>query len=278
VTQDVRRALLGGLVDYAGLFPPAELPMDGAVAGYRAACAGDHRWVLDRFVCPAARLDELSAELDDGDSWPVAATVGLEDVDGVLAYEGPLTLDAIEVRVPPDAHPDALSGLGSRGARCFLEVGLGESLDGFLDVLADEGLAAKVRCGGTAPAPEPEDLAAFVAGCAARDLGWKATAGLHHPFRDADPATGERRHGFLNVLAAAGLAAAGAQATDVAAVLADSDAEAFALDASGLRWRGHVIGAEARERFDGYGSCSFDEPIEDLVALGALTQEPVRNG
>jgi hypothetical protein len=36
---DAARALLESLIDYAGLFPPAELPMREAVAGYAAGVA-----------------------------------------------------------------------------------------------------------------------------------------------------------------------------------------------------------------------------------------------
>src|SRR5687767_3844008 len=143
---DVRRALLGGLIDYAGLFPPAELPMDGAVAGYRAAASGDHAWLLDRFVCPAARLAELRDLLDGSESWPVAVTVDLADVDGVIAHANALTLDAVEVRLPPGSRPDAVGGLGSlRVERCFVEVALDDSRDELLDAVARESLGAKVR-------------------------------------------------------------------------------------------------------------------------------------
>ena len=185
----------------------------------------------------------------------------------------------MEVRVPPGSDPDAIRRLGSlRVERCFVEVALDDSRDELLDAVTREGVGAKVRCGGAVPAPAPEQLAGFIAACAARDIPWKATAGLHHPLRDVDPASGEDRHGFLNVLAAAGLAAGGANEGDLAAVLADTGTDAFALDESGLHWRDRLIGPEARARFDGYGSCSFDEPIDDLVALGALAPEAARSG
>jgi hypothetical protein len=99
---------------------------------------------------------------------------------------------------------------------------------------------------------------------------WKATAGLHHPFRHHDNITGESQHGFLNLLAAAGLAA---RREPVAEVLADEDRDAFALDEHGLRWRGQDVTDGARELFVSYGSCSFDEPIADLLTMGALPVE-----
>ncbi|MDF2772824.1 MAG: hypothetical protein K0S86_2319, partial [Geminicoccaceae bacterium] len=55
------RMLLRDAVDYAGLFPPAQLDMPGAVAEYAAYLASADAWALGRFVVPAARLDEMAA-------------------------------------------------------------------------------------------------------------------------------------------------------------------------------------------------------------------------
>jgi hypothetical protein len=40
------RALLEGLIDYAGLFPPAKLDMRPAVENYAAYLAGPDAWAL----------------------------------------------------------------------------------------------------------------------------------------------------------------------------------------------------------------------------------------
>ena len=52
------RVLLGSIVDYAGLFPPARLPLDQAVRNYLRYRSEPESWMLGRFVLPAARLDE----------------------------------------------------------------------------------------------------------------------------------------------------------------------------------------------------------------------------
>ena len=57
------QALLFGLIDYAGLFPPAKLPLDKALKHYAKSRRLDDRWMLGRFLIPAARLGEL-AEFD----------------------------------------------------------------------------------------------------------------------------------------------------------------------------------------------------------------------
>src|SRR5215475_5990741 len=51
--------LLSGLIDYAGLFPPAALDMPTAARKYAEYREGEYRWALGRFIVPAARLDEF---------------------------------------------------------------------------------------------------------------------------------------------------------------------------------------------------------------------------
>jgi hypothetical protein len=99
---------------------------------------------------------------------------------------------------------------------------------------------------------------------------FKATAGLHHAIRAGDA------HGFLNVLGAAVFAHAdGLSADELVPLLAEEDADAFAIDAGGLALHDHradaaTIAEARRDLFVAYGSCSFDEPVEDLTALGVL--------
>ena len=59
---DPFRALLSGIVDYAGLFPPAGLDMATAVRNYADYRDDDASWMLGRFVAPAAKLDELARQ------------------------------------------------------------------------------------------------------------------------------------------------------------------------------------------------------------------------
>src|SRR5215470_18548612 len=53
------RDLLSGLIDYAGLFPPAALDMPTAAREYAEYRESEYRWALGRFVIPVARLDEF---------------------------------------------------------------------------------------------------------------------------------------------------------------------------------------------------------------------------
>ena len=116
----------------------------------------------------------------------------------------------------------------------------------------------KLRCGG-ARIPTVDEVAQFVRRCRNDGLRFKATAGLHH----ALPTGGE--HGFLNLLAASVF---GAEEE----MLVTRDVE---LDAESFRVNGRAADAEAcarvrRELFASIGSCSFDEPVGELKALGIL--------
>jgi hypothetical protein len=257
-TRDItgaRHALLAGLIDHAVLFPPASLPIDAALEVDRAARATEHAWILHRFLVPASQLAALPADFDP----PLGVIVDVAELPALSEQ-----VDVVEARLERAGATEGVS------ARVFLEVWPGD--DAKLDAVADLGADAKVRCGGATPDmfPSPAELAAFICGCRDRGLAFKATAGLHHPFRNGIA------HGFLNLLGATLLAHAdGAEPRELAAVLLEEDAGAFSVTDEAFTVQGRAYGAEAvaaaREALCvGYGSCSFSEPVEDLKGLRIL--------
>jgi hypothetical protein len=166
-----------------------------------------------------------------------------------------------------------------RGLPTYLELPPGtegERLDAAMHALQRTGLHAKLRCGGTVAEafPSVERVAGFIAAAASHGVAFKATAGLHHPVRHLDTATGFTMHGFFNILVAAALAPDVSPA-ELEAVVAEEDPQAFAFDKTSLRWRDRRvdIGELGRMRstcFHGYGSCSVQEPVDDLTALGVF--------
>ncbi|MET0831033.1 MAG: hypothetical protein ABWY62_01540 [Acidimicrobiia bacterium] len=306
---DGRRALLESLVDYAGLFPPTSLPMADAIAEYRAGRAGDHGWMLGRFLCPASRLEELAglltASMVAGEApWRVSVVFdGPMGSDAIAAagFDRTMTpgasVELVEVRLPREASDGRAADSAEEVVGPVLDTAFTVAADvvPFVEVARGPGVGsavtaiarvrhrrirpagAKLRTGGvTADAfPDPGEVASFVVACRHAGLPFKATAGLHHPVRHRDPGLGVMRHGFLNLLAAAALAAEDADLEDVTAAVADTDPGAFVVGTTGLAWRGRRVAAGSllamRHRlFPAYGSCSFDEPVEDLVAMGIL--------
>ena len=288
------RVLLEGLVDYAGLFPPAALPMSEAAANYAAYLDSPDAWALGRFVVAAARLDELAGEAAryagaGATPWRISALIGdqpSDDAERIHDYNeahiGALVVDTVEVRAStPAAIADAARALA--GFTAFVELPLADDPDDLIRAVKDAGARAKVRTGGvTADAlPSAADLAQFITSCARHDVPFKATAGLHHPVRGehrltyASDAPSATMFGFVNVFLAAAVARAGAREDTVAAILEERDPASFRFSADAVQWREQRISvgqlAASRESLAlAFGSCSFREPIDDLHQLALL--------
>jgi len=167
--------LLTHLIDYAGLFPPASLSMEEAVRNYDAYRRGEYRWMLGRFIVPAARWREVPLDFQ-------------MSVLGDVPYEMIETKEIVE----PNGRTVYVEGVP-------------------IPELAKRGLRAKIRTGGVTPDafPSVEVIARFIRECRDHRVPFKATAGLHHPLRCVKPLTYEpdaptgTMHGFLNVFMAA---------------------------------------------------------------------------
>jgi hypothetical protein len=294
-------ALLTHIVDYAGLFPPAQLDMAATVGNYSDYLGLPDSWMLGRLVVPAAKLDEFEREAtarlpkaDDAEPWMITAIVAPaaqrdamdRDLDRVAAFNelhadaaaGLALIDVIELkadsvgtieaaldRIPDDLFP-------------FFEIPSDRDPRGLIASLVGSDAGAKIRTGGvTADAyPPARDVARFIAACAGADVAFKATAGLHHPLTHRSAKLDAQEFGFLNVFIAACMAKADRlDAGAIEAALVDGAPGAFEFGDDALAWRGRTIDAaalaELRQTFAiSFGSCSFDEPREDLRGLGLL--------
>ena len=233
------RIVLEGLIDYAGLFPPAALSMQDAVRNYARYRDGEYAWILGKFIVPKERVKEVPPDLP-------LSILGVDEVK---------TDDLSECKPGTFIETTDLS---------------------LLPELQRRGLRAKIRTGGiTEDAfPSPDSVAAFIRACRQAGVAFKATAGLHHPLRCVKPLTHEPNaavgtmHGFLNVFLAA------AMVEDAEAILRETDAGAFTFDDDGAAWRDRRVSLEElkamREVAISFGSCSFEEPIGDLKELGWL--------
>jgi hypothetical protein len=135
----------------------------------------------------------------------------------------------------------------------------------------------KLRTGGvTADAfPTSAQICGALVTPATHQLPIKFTAGLHHPIRQFRDEVKTKMHGFLNVLGAAVLAAEHRwDAHQTSIMLEDENADSFSFTDDLFAWREWKIDIERlkyRRKFvTSFGSCSFDEPREDLRALGFL--------
>jgi hypothetical protein len=304
------RALLEHLIDYAGLFPPAQLPLDQALGEYARQRQQPEAWLLGPFVCPTTRLPELrphAAELFQlrdpfpfsvlmarGGStfadWLPGLQADLNDVSSFLQQHGSaVRVSALELRLPDDLRQASAAEMASRLSAAagviakrqlpplavFYEAPRGADWRRLTPSLV-KGLAGaclKLRCGGPTPSavPTSAQLAFTLQCCAAAGVRLKFTAGLHHALYQPG------RHGFINLFTAAVLAQGHTELSQemLCQVLEDTRAEHFQPRADGLSWRELFVSIEQIEKARrslalSFGSCSFDEPVEDLRSLGWL--------
>ncbi len=250
-------------------------------------------WSISAVTAPAGSV-ELESDIARIDAFNNKH----EDDDDNLAV-----IDAIELKADNVAAIDsALDRIGPHFP--FFEIPLASDPKPLIEAMAGEGCGAKVRTGGASAdaIPSAAQVAHFIHCCASAGVSFKATAGMHHPLPHPLPlgegrvragtegnadssapspqpspkGSGSFEHGFLNVFIAAGLALTDELSErDIRAILEEQSIDAFAVDEGAIRWRNHALRSEniqdVREEFAvSFGSCSFDEPREDLRNLGLL--------
>jgi hypothetical protein len=247
---------------------------------------------------PSARLTVLLNSGADPKTLVASIRQGLGLVASFAdAHAGRVRIESLEVAWPDASlsRDDAASTLDSiddvvrhvlgPSVTTFIETSWRKESTGRLETLSAAiarqnldrvAFGLKLRSGGLTPdlVPGVDEMARFIATAHCHGVPFKATAGLHHPTRNVDQNVGAMMFGFLNVFAGAALLHADAiDEAQLRDVLLEEDAEAFRFDA-GLHWRdvgvGHEAIARARAFALSFGSCSFDEPIDDLLQLGLL--------
>jgi len=291
------RAFLEGIIDYAGLFPPAELAMLPAVMAYADYREGERSWALGRFVLPVTRLDEFLNAQENlaGDAWRLSGILGTEverELEAVAEFNRKAVgagMNTVEVKVRDATEINRVREHLPDGVTVYYETAP-ELMHALLPAVLDRGGRAKLRCGGVVEnaIPAVPAVTEFVACCAELNLPFKATAGLHHPLRGVHPlscaanAPRGTMHGFVQLFTAAAMAWRAVHERHVVpreamtACLLDREASHFRLQDESLTWRGSgtVLTWKAdelrrlRTEFAmSFGSCEFYEPMNGLMAL-----------
>ena len=293
------RVLLRGAVDYAGLFPPASLDMPAAIREYAAQKASDDEWALGRFVLPAARLAELEEQggamlpREAHRSWALSALLSgdiEEDVERIEQFNarhrdaraGAVMVDTVELKTHTPRDVERAGELLDRRFDTYMEVPVIEDPAELIAAIAQTMAKAKIRMGGTAADafPTSAQVARFVARCVAHGVAFKATAGLHHPWRSeyrltyAADAPHGTMFGFLNLLLAVAALIDGQDERAAMAILEERNPGAARFTPDGARICDHTFSiaalTKARDAMTSFGSCSFSEPVGDLRALQLL--------
>ena len=288
MTQTMR-TLMSGLIDYAGLYPPAKLELEPTIENFARYSRSEEAWMLGRLICPASRIGEMERlaklylpgthaysgyrENADLPPWLISVVndgVLQATIDRASSYNeahldadnGLAAIDAIELR--PKDIPEIEEAIETtpQDFRLFVEIPWNDDMRGAMTVLAGTEACAKLRTGGITEEafPPPERVAQFIAMCHAAHVPFKATAGLHHPIRARHPLTYEQdarrgtMHGFLNVFLAAAFVRAGEADEALATkILEETSVENFTFEDDAVWWHDHRLEAtslaKVRETF-----------------------------
>ena len=297
-------ALLAQSIDYAGMFPPCTLPLEPALQNQAKYVRSPEAWMLGTFVLPVEQFDAAKQLLSQFDPLHPLRVAALGPKTGTAnAFLGALanadaairslsrhnvdlvSISHLEMLLPQDADvallKEAKSVVGDLTVfweappdRAEPTIALIAEHNSGQDVAT---FGYKLRTGGvTADAfPTSAQIARALVTPATHQLPIKFTAGLHHPVRQYRDEVKTKMHGFLNVLGAAVLAAEHRwDARQASMMLDDENVDSFSFTDDFFAWREWKIDVQRlqyRRRFvASFGSCSFDEPRDDLRALGFL--------
>lgn len=291
------QVLLHESIDYAGLFPPAELDMGQAFENYARYTDGTAGWALGRFIVPAARLAELEPELKRFPGqrahrpWRLAALLGADanaEVPLIESFnhrysEAGIVIDTVEVKASSKSGVGEMVRAVPSRFRTYIEIPIEGDLPSLLGAIGGGGRRAKVRTGGVTQAafPQTRDLLRFLRAATDLAVPFKATAGLHHPLHAEYKLTYARNSptatmfGFLNLMLAVAALRSGMNDPELQQLLEEADPGAIQADGLGIAWRNRRFDLDAlrdarRQGVNSFGSCSFTEPIEDLESLRLL--------
>ncbi len=297
-------SLLAHSIDYAGMFPPCSLGLEPALRNQAEYVRSPDSWMLGAFVLSTEQFDVARQLLSLFDAQhplrvaalgPKTASVdafldALEDAEAAIRSLSRhnvdlVSIDHLEMFLPQDVDVaslhEARSILGDLPAFWEAPPDRAEQTIALLAEFNSDADSAtfgyKLRTGGvTADAfPTSMQIAKALVTPATHQLPIKFTAGLHHPLRQYREEVQTKMHGFLNVLGAAVLAAEHRWDTNQTAMMLEDenvDSSSFTDDFFAWReWRIDTKRLQYRRRFVvSFGSCSFDEPRDDLRALKLL--------
>jgi hypothetical protein len=302
------RALLARSIDYAGLFPPCSLGLESALKNHAHYVRSPDAWMLSAFILPVDKFDEasalvagfdkhhpvrisaLGAKTENASQFLAALKTAMEKIRAFESqHAGLVSVIQLEMLLPVRAGlaidldsvvlREAGDLIGDSKLQVFWEAPaeLAEKTISLLARAKQPAFGYKLRTGGvTADAfPTSVQIARLLIAGTKDHVPIKFTAGLHHPVRQFRDEVKTEMHGFLNVLGAGVLSAEHHwDEAQTIAMLEDQDARGFSFEDTMFSWRDWEVSIDrikARRKFvTSFGSCSFDEPREDLRALNLL--------
>lgn len=296
------RALLTRSIDYAGMFPPCSLELAPALNNQAQYVRSADSWMLSSFVLPVGkfveagqfisqfdkahplRVSALGAKTEDVAGFQTELKNAVEAIHSFQQQHADLvSVPQLEMVLPAGVDlakfADSAAVLASLKVQTFWETPAELAEQTIVSIARTKNslFGYKLRTGGVVADafPSSVQIARAILASTKHHVPMKFTAGLHHPVRQFRDEVKTEMHGFLNVIGAGVLSAEHhwdeAQTVDM---LEDQRATSFEFHDTVFAWRDWEITLDrikARRKFiTSFGSCSFDEPREDLRALGVL--------
>jgi len=274
---------LEGILDYAGLYPPANLDMQPVVDNWASYLQSEDSWMLARLIIPANRLDEFvrcAKDLlpsADEEMWqlsvllPPASDANFEAaLQTTIAFNKSdcgAVANVVEFKAASTSEIDKSLELLHDDLFPYIELPIDEDPRGLIACLSGAIVGAKVRTGGVTQElyPSPKNLARFIHSCAVAGQAFKATAGMHHPCRKKNESVDVMEYGFLSVLQATAASVREANLAEVEQILLSDTPDLATYSETELE-------QVRAELFNSVGSCSFDDPRTDLRNMGLLKE------
>ena len=286
------------------MFPPCSLALGPALKNQAQYVRSPDSSMLNAFVLPIAKFDAASVSLSQFDRpYPLrisalgpktesahdfgsALKMTMETIRSFAARHGDIvSISQLEMPLPAETNADLLAEAQSIIGELdvFWETSAGDTAQTIASLAVHHAntlartFGYKLRTGGvTADAfPSSQEIARALVESVKHEVPIKFTAGLHHPVRQFRDEVKTKMHGFLNVLGAGVLVAEHRwDEKQTAGMLDDEDASSFSFDDKSFAWHEWKIDTKQivarRKLVTSFGSCSFDEPREDLRALKFL--------
>jgi len=297
------KLFLTKLIDYAGLFPPAKLQLKPALNNYNNDIKCSDKWMLSQFILPLSILNNITEKMMDGfnQNFPLKLSLLSNDLDLNIdqlflfkdKFGEKVEFSGLESKIL-DIHSfhtilektNEVQNKNQLNMASFFELPTQENwIDKMIksvEIITEfnfnhnSNFGFKLRCGGVEPYmfPSPENIAETIIICIQNNISLKFTAGLHHPVRHYNDSIQTKMFGFFNIFIGGMLAKKYRfNHVELIEVLIDQSSNNFKFKEEGLSWKKYNLSnkeiIQFRENdFISYGSCSFNEPREDLTKLG----------
>lgn len=306
---------MNGLIDYAGLFPPASLSLDKAISEYFFYKKSEYSQIVSRFVVPASSVENLKSICQKHNYGNISLSVilpdmefdeknennilkSIEDLNKLLKTNYFIEASSFEIKLPKNLSADSQENLLrligniisnikkiSANSRIFFEpYVLGDNWENNIDIACEvinqnkEHSGFKLRTGGVTKDAFPHtDIFAYsIKKCIDLKIKFKATAGLHHPLRHFNPSVNTKMHGFFNVFISFLIAGKYNPSLKILKKIINTEsAGEFNFTDDFITFEDFAISLKdiknIKKSFSlSYGSCSIDEPVDDLKTLNLM--------